>query len=385
MAIRRVYLDHNATSPVRPEAFDAVRAAAGQAGNPSSVHAEGRRGRATVETARARVAALVQARPDQVFFTSGATEAANAVLRPGAGVAGRSLDRLVVCATEHPAVLLGHGFERERVDVVPVGPDGVIDLGRLAATLARAPGAIVAVQAANNETGVLQPLAAIRALARAADGLVVCDAVQAAGRIPCDQTALPADVVLLSSHKLGGLPGSGAVVVRNQGVSLPPPLLRGGGQERGQRAGTENVPAIAAFGVAADEASREVDGALTRTLRDRFEAELAGLAPDAVVFGAGARRLPNTSAFAIPGIAAETLVMALDLAGVSISSGSACASGKVGRSHVLEAMGVEPDLRRGAVRVSFGWNSTAQDVIMLVEALASVLDRIGTRTLSTAA
>ena len=367
----RAYLDHNATSPLRPEARAAALAALEGAANPSSVHAEGRRARALVEAARARVAALAGARPEAVVFTSGATEAAHLALSPDLAADGRAgFDRLLVSATEHAAVLRGHRFPAEAVTALPVLRDGTLDLAGLDAALASGGRAVVAVQAANNETGVLQPIPALAARVRAHGGLFVCDAVQAAGRVPCD--ALGADILLLSAHKLGGLPGAGAVVVTGGRASLGAPVLRGGGQERGFRSGTENVAAIAAFGAAA---ALGVTGGLAG-LRDRFESALLATAPDAEVFGRGAPRLPNTCAFAVPGVTAERLLIALDLDGVAVSSGSACASGVVGRSHVLDAMKVRPDLTSGALRVSFGWSSTEAEADRAADALATAVNRM---------
>ncbi len=378
----RVYLDHNATAPLRPEARSAVLAVLEMAANPSSVHAEGRRARAAVEEARARVATMVGARQDRVVFTSGASEAASLALAPDLVHGGRrGFDRLVVGSTEHAAVLHGHRFPVEAVSVVPVLSSGVIDLAALSRALADGGRAIVAVQAANNETGVLQPLEAVSRIAHSTGAILVTDAVQAAGRIACD--AMPADMVFLSGHKLGGLAGAGALVLLSGDLALGTPMLRGGGQERGLRAGTENVPAIAAFGAAA--ACGHGDGRRIGTLRDRFETALLHLAPDAVLFGHDAQRLPNTSAFAVPGVAAEKLLMALDLAGIAVSSGSACGSGKVGRSHVLEAMGVAPDLRRSAIRVSFGWTSADADVERVIDVLGTSIDRIRRRWLQAAA
>ncbi len=378
----RVYLDHNATAPLRPESRSAALAVLEMAANPSSVHAEGRRARAAVEEARVRVAALVGAPQDRVVFTSGASEAASLALAPDLARGGRrGFDRLVVGSTEHAAVLHGHRFPVEAVSVVPVLSSGVIDLAALSRALAGGGRAVVAIQAANNETGVIQPLEAVSGIAHAAGAILVADAVQAAGRVACD--ALPADMVLLSGHKLGGLAGAGALVLLSGDLALGTPMLRGGGQERGLRAGTENVAAIAAFGAAA--ACGHAGSRRIGMLRDRFEAALLQLAPDAVLFGHDAERLPNTSAFAVPGVAAEKLLMALDLAGIAVSSGSACASGKVGRSHVLEAMGVAPDLRRGAIRVSFGWTSVDADVERVVDVLGTSLDRMRRGRLRTAA
>ena len=384
MASPRVYLDHNATAPLRPQAKTAALEVLAFAANPSSVHAEGRRARACLETARRQVAYLVGSRPERVIFTSGATEAAHLALSPDTSADGRrGFDRLLVGATEHAAVLTGHRFAGEAVEILPVLRTGVVDVAALSRALARGGRCMVAVQAANNETGVLQPMGDIADLVRTQGGVVICDAVQAAGRISCESIA--ADVVLLSAHKLGGLAGAGAVVVLSDRVALGGAVLRGGGQERGHRAGTENVAAIAAFGVVAEVAATLAEVTLMAKMRDRFEAGLELIAPDAALFGRDAPRLPNTSAFAVPGVPAETLLMSLDLAGIAVSSGSACASGKVGRSHVLEAMGLEPDLRRGAVRVSFGWNSTGTDVEDLLAGMATTLDRMKGRRFRVAA
>lgn len=378
----RAYLDYNATAPLRPEARSAALAALEMAANPSSVHTEGRRARALVEDARAHVAALVGAQGDRVIFTSGASEAANLALAPDLIHGGRrGFDRLVLAATEHAAVLHGHRFPAEAVSVVPVLSSGVIDLTALARALAGGGRAVVAVQAANNETGVMQPLDAVAHITHSHGAILVSDVVQAAGRVACD--AMPADMVFLSGHKLGGLAGAGALVLRSDDLALGTPMLRGGGQERGLRAGTENVAAMAAFGAAA--ACGYADSGRIGTMRDRFEAALLRLAPDAVLFGRDAERLSNTSAFAVPGITAERLLMALDLAGIAVSSGSACASGKVGRSHVLEAMGVAPDLRMGAIRVSFGWNSSDSDVERVADVLGTSVDHMRRRRLQAAA
>ena len=384
MASPRIYLDYNATAPLRREAREVALEAMDEAGNASSVHAEGRHARRRIETARRQVAALCGAGPEQVVFTSGGTEAAALALAPVVRPGAASLDRLLIGASEHAAVLRGHRFGPDAVETVPVDSDGRIALDRLDALLRSGGPAVVAVQAANNETGVLQPVREVAALVHAAGGILVCDAVQAAGRIACTAEALGADVVLLSAHKLGGLQGAGAVVTAGEGLR-PEPLWRGGGQERGVRGGTENVPAIAAFGAVADLPASVPDADRLAGLRDRFEAELARLRPDVVVFGRDAPRLPNTSAFAVPGITAERLMIAFDLGGIAVSSGSACSSGKVGRSHVLEAMGVGPDLRSGAIRVSFGWRSIESDVGGALTVLAEALERMTKRMLLSAA
>jgi cysteine desulfurase len=367
----RFYLDYNATAPLKPEARAAMVAALDCVGNPSSIHFEGRAARALIEEARREVAALAGASPRDVVFTASGTEAANLALAPGVSAPGVApLGRLVLCAIEHPCVLGGHRFPS--AEIAQVGPDGRIDLEALARLLEGGPPALVALQAANNETGVLQPVAEAAELTHAHGGLLICDAAQAAGRMPLAEAAPGADALLLSAHKFGGPKGAGAFVGLRPGLHVEP-LLRGGGQERGRRAGTENVAAITGFGAAAKTVRPGLaqEAARLAALRDACEARLRALAPEPTVFGAGAPRLPNTLAFAIPGFAAATLLMRLDLDGVAASSGSACSSGKVGPSHVLAAMGVAPDLAAGAIRVSLGWASSEADV----EGFAAALGR----------
>jgi cysteine desulfurase len=372
----RVYLDYNATAPLRREAREAMIAALGEVGNPSSIHAEGRAARAIVEQARRDVAALVGGSAKDVVFTAGGTEAANLALAPG--FAG--LRRLIVCATEHVCVLGGHRFSADAVEVAPVHADGRIDLERLE-TLLQGPPAVVALQAANNETGVLQPVFEASELIRAHGGVLVCDAAQAAGRLPLGQAARGADVVLLSAHKFGGPKGAGALAALRPGLSFETPLLRGGGQERGRRAGTENVAALAGFGAAARTLAQglEAEAARLAGLRDAIAARVRALAPETTVLGEAAARLPNTLAFAIPGLTAATLLMRLDLEGVAVSSGSACSSGKVGPSHVLAAMAVPGPLAAGAIRVSLGWASSEADVDAFAGALGKALARVRSR------
>jgi cysteine desulfurase len=370
----RAYLDYNATAPLRPEAREAMLAALDLTGNPSSIHAEGRAARALVEQARREVAALAGAVARDVLFTASGTEAANLALAPGLSAPSvPPLRRLILGATEHPCVLSGHRFPPEAVEIAPVGRDGRIDLARLAALL-DGPPALVALQAANNETGVLQPVAEAAELAHARAGLLVCDAAQAAGRLPLAEAARGADALLLSAHKFGGPKGAGAFVALREGLSVVP-LLRGGGQERGRRAGTESVSTIAGFGAAARAVFADLNAEAARLagLRDAIARRLFELAPETVPFGAQAPRLPNTLAFAIPGLAAATLLMRLDLEGIAVSSGSACSSGKVGPSHVLAAMEVEPALASGAIRVSLGWASAAADVEAFAAAMAKAL------------
>jgi len=375
----RTYLDWNATAPLRPETRDAMVAALDAIGNPSSVHAEGRAARRLIDEARRRVAALVGAEPANVVFTSGCTEANATALSPSGPA-----DALLVSAIEHPSVLAGGRFLPDVIRTVPVEPNGVIDLVALERQLAgvgREGGrALVSLMHANNETGVVQPVAATAALVHAAGGLLHVDAVQTAGRIACEIKALGADFLTVSGHKLGGPKGGGALVRRSDAVAWPAPLIKGGGQERGTRAGTENVAAIAGFGAAAATAARELaaEGRRVAALRDRLEARLKVELPQTVIFGVAAERLPNTTLFALPGIKAETAVIGLDLAGVAVSSGAACSSGKVAASHVLAAMGVPAPLARGAVRVSLGYASQEADIerfLVAWRALAETLSK----------
>jgi cysteine desulfurase len=364
----RSYLDWNATAPMREEAKAALTAALSLAGNPSSVHAEGRAARVLVETAREQVAALVGALSGNVLFTSSGTEANVLALTPAIETADekRPRSRLFLSAIEHASVRAGGRFPREAIEELPVRPDGRLDLAALAAAIAKSPRALVSLMLANNETGIIQPVAEAAATVHAAGGLIHVDAVQAVGRIPCDIEALGADLITLSAHKIGGAKGVGALIRAREDIHFPEPLIRGGGQERGLRAGTENVPGIAAFGAAAAEALARCESEIAHTaaLRNRLEAALLASTPDAVVFGRNdsVERLPNTTLFALPGIKAETAIIAFDLEGVAVSSGAACSSGKVQPSHVLAAMGVSGPLQRGAVRVSLGWNTTAVDV-----------------------
>lgn len=362
-----VYLDYNATAPLRPEALAAMTRALEVTGNASSPHAFGRRARRVVEDAREQVAALVGARPQQIVFTAGGTEANNQALR----ACGRS--RVLVSAGEHASVLQATA-EAVRI---PLRRDGLVSLAKLASLLAAETlPAVVSLQLANNETGVVQPVAEAAALAREFGALVHCDAVQAVGKIPVDFALLAVDLMSLSAHKLGGPQGIGALVVADDAALHP--LLRGGGQERGRRAGTENVAAIAGFGAAA-AAARETLGYLAAR-RDAFEAELRALAPSAVIFGAEAQRLPNTTCLALPGLTSERQLMALDLAGVAVSSGSACSSGKVAPSHVLIAMGASADETQAALRISTGWASVATDYARFLEAWRPLTQTVEART-----
>jgi cysteine desulfurase len=376
--LNRAYLDFNATAPVRAEAREAALRAMETTGNPSSVHAEGRAARRIVEEARNEVARLARVSSRCVTFVSGGTEAANAALNPsfGGGPNAAPLERLIVSAGEHVCVLSGHRFPT--AEVAPLRPDGQLDLDWLDAACRRPGRALVALQGANNETGVIQPVAEAAALVHAAGGFLFCDAVQMAGRINCDIGALGADALMLSAHKMGGLKGAGALVMARAGLSPGAPFVRGGGQERGARAGTESVAAIAAFGAAVRVSLAELNAEPARLigLRDRLTLAVRTVAADAAIFGETAPRLTNTVCFAVPGFEAATLMIALDLAGVAVSSGSACSSGKVTPSHVLAAMGVTAELARGAIRLSLGWGSSEADVDDFARAFASVIARM---------
>jgi cysteine desulfurase len=374
----RSYLDWNATAPMRDEAKAAFAAAASLPGNPSSVHAEGRAARAVIDAAREQVAALVGAAPGNVFFTSSGTEANMLALTPAIETADekRSRGRLFVSAIEHVSVRTGGRFLSDGVEELPVGADGRLDLAALERGIAKAPRPLVSVMLANNETGIIQPVAEAAAIVHAAGGLLHVDAVQGAGRIPCDIAPLGADLLTLSAHKIGGAKGVGALVRTREDIHFPNPLIRGGGQERGLRAGTENVAGIAAFGAAAAAAlaRREREVAHMAELRDQLESGLLAIASGAVIFGRSANvaRLPNTTLFSLAGIKAETAVIAFDLEGVAVSSGAACSSGKVQPSHVLAAMGISGPLQRGGVRVSLGWSTTAADIEKFLAAWTKV-------------
>jgi cysteine desulfurase len=365
----RVYLDWNATTPLRPEARAAMVEAWEILGNPSSVHAEGRQARKLVEDARAAVAVAIGALPQNVIFTSGGTEANALALTPGLRHASAPpVERMVVSAIEHASVLTGGRFPAGATSIVSVTRSGLVDLDRLRSTLEDGPPALVSVMLANNETGAVQPVNEVAGIVHAAGGLLHVDAIQAFGKIPCDINVLNADLVTLSAHKIGGPKGVGALVLA-EGVLGFEPLLRGGGQERGHRAGTENVAGIAGFGAAARAAMAALDKDARRleTLRNRLESGL-GQTPGAIVFCTEAPRLPNTTLFTVPGLNAETAVIGFDLACVAVSSGSACSSGKVQPSHVLRAMGFPADIAQGAVRLSLGWSTSEADIDLAIKA-----------------
>ena len=366
---RRVYLDHNATAPLRPEAREAMVAAFDVLGNPSSVHWEGRQARKTLEDARERVAALLGAAPADVVFTSGATEANNWVL-------SQDWQTVFVPLIEHDSVLTPASANGARVVDLPADHSGRTDVAAIAehvlcsdVALDRA---LLTLQLANNETGVVQPLSEATAFCKAHDLTVHTDAVQAAGRIDIDFAELGVDSMSLSSHKIGGPAGVGALVMR-EGCEFSA-LIAGGGQERRRRSGTENIAGIAGFGAAAECAARDVATmARLSTMRDRLEQALSAHTPEAVVIAGDSERLANTTCVSLPGRSAETLLIKLDLAGVAVSSGAACSSGKVGASHVLAAMGTSPDIARGAIRISLGWTTSDDDVDTFLRTWNSVL------------
>jgi cysteine desulfurase len=367
LARDRVYLDWNATTPLRPEARAAMLSAWDLSGNPSSVHAEGRQARRLVEDSRAAVAVAVGGDARNVVFTSGGTEANALALTPDIRKkGGQGVERLIVSGIEHASVLAGGRFDGAEIATLRVTSDGVIDRDHLRALL-DGPPALVSIMHANNETGALQPVVEAAAMVHAAGGLLHVDAVQALGKIPIDLKALQADLLSVSAHKIGGPKGIGALVLAD-GVA-PEALLRGGGQELGRRAGTENVPGIAGFGAAAKAAMAGLTGDMAgvEKLRNQLEEGLRQTR-GVVVFAENGQRLPNTTLFAVPGLRAETAVIGFDLEGIAVSSGSACSSGKVQPSYVLEAMGFGPELAKGAIRLSLGWSSTANDVERCLEA-----------------
>jgi cysteine desulfurase len=370
MTAARAYFDWNATAPLCDAARGTMIAALEATGNASSVHAEGRSARSVIEKARVQVAALVGADVQNVTFTSGGTEANALALTPALETRSERAprDKLFVSAVEHPSVRSGGRFGG--ITELPVDENGRVQVALLAQQLSGARRPLVSVMLANNETGVIQPIAEIAAIVHAANGLLHVDAVQGPGRIACDIETLGADMMTVSAHKIGGPQGAGALIRQSAvfgDIHIAEPLIRGGGQERNSRAGTENVAAIAGFAAAAAAVQRSDAGRLAE-MRDEIEAELRKITPDIVVFGAHAARLPNTSLFALPGAKAETAIIAFDLNGVAVSSGSACSSGKVQPSHVLAAMGVPPELAKGAIRLSIGPTTTDNDVGMLLSA-----------------
>jgi cysteine desulfurase len=387
MSNRRAYLDYNASAPLRPEALACMNEVFSRPGNASSIHFEGRHFRKYIETARRQVAQLVNAEPDGVVFTGSATEAAHLALSPNISAMGtpRPAEVLLIPATEHPCILSGGRFNAEQIEMVPVNSDGLIDVDTLSDILKHHEDHVpyMAIQLANSETGIVQPVAEIAELVRLRGGYTLCDAVQAIGRMPVDIHKLGVDFLIISAHKMGGPQGVGALIKAQSSLSLPA-AIGGGGQEKNQRAGTENTAAIAGFGIAATLVAQEVENfSKTVSLRDSIESSLLpicqenGLADRVEVFGADCERVGNTILFSVKGLKAETALIAFDLDGVSVSSGSACSSGKVGSSHVLQAMGVDPELARGAIRVSLGWQSCEEDVRHFARSFGRIAGRLG--------
>ena len=373
----RAYLDWNATAPLRPEAKAAMAQAWDIPGNPSSVHAEGRSARRLVEDARAIVAAAVGALPQNVVFTSGGTEANSLALARGLRRgAGLPVQRLLVSAIEHVSVLAGGRFPPEAIQTIGVTRAGIVDLDHLRRLLSDGPPALVSVMLANNETGAIQPVAEAADLVRAAGGLLHVDAIQGFGKIPFDLASAGADLLTLSAHKIGGPKGAGALVLA-EGLQGLEPWLRGGGQEQGRRAGTENVAAMAGFGAAvrAAQMAMATDAVRMQSLRNRLETGLRQT-PGAILFAEEVPRLPNTVLVTVPGLKAETAVIGFDLAGIAVSSGSACSSGKVQPSHVLAAMGFGPELAQGAVRFSLGWSTAETEIDSALEAWRKLADAL---------
>ena len=365
----RVYLDWNATTPLRAEARAAMLAAYELIGNPSSVHAEGREARRLVEDARAALAVAVGALPRNVVFTSTGTEANALALSPGLrGPSGGPVQRLLVSAIEHASVLAGGRFPAFSVGQIRVTRSGLVDLDRLRSLLSEGPPALVSIMAANNETGAIQPVAEAARIVHEAGGLLHVDAIQALGKIAFNINAIGADLATFSAHKIGGPKGIGALVVA-EGIGGLEPVLRGGGQELGRRAGTENVAGIAGFGAAVKAALQALpkDAERLTTLRNHLENGIRTIT-GATIFAGDVKRLPNTVLFTSPGLKAETAVIGFDLEGIAVSSGSACSSGKVQPSHVLSAMGFDPAMAQGAVRLSLGWSTEPEDINRALEA-----------------
>jgi cysteine desulfurase len=362
MIRRESYLDWNATAPLRPEAQAAIAAELAQCGNASSVHRWGRAARQRVERAREAVAALIGAPSDGIVFVSGGTEANHLAL------CGSGRKRVLVSAVEHGSVLQAVP-DAERIEV---DGNGVVDPAAIERCLAADPcPAVVSVMLANNETGIVQPIAELARVAHSHGALFHCDAVQAAGKIPLDAAALGVDLVSLSAHKLGGPPGVGALAIL--GDAAVQAMIRGGGQERGRRAGSENLPGIAGFAAAA---AADTDWRRVHRLRDELERAALAAVPEAIVIGGDVARLSNTTALALPGVAAETQVIALDLDGVMVSAGAACSSGKVGPSHVLAAMGMPPEITTSTIRVSLGWTTTEGDIGHFLDAWTALARRL---------
>lgn len=376
---KQIYLDYNASAPMLESVKTKMQAAFDLYGNPSSVHSAGRSMRGAIEEARESLAKLVGARAQDVIWTSGGTEANNLALSPGLFAKGLQEEaRLYVSAIEHPAVLNGMRFDKDKISVIPVTEDGIVDTAWLQTELNKdlseeqqeegaEPGSrpiLVSVMAANNETGIIQPIAQIAEIVHRAGGLLHSDCVQALGKMPITMADMKADLISLSAHKIGGPQGVGALVLKDISIVLRDPLIAGGGQELKRRGGTENVLGIVGFGAAAQEVeqTQRNDQANMQQLRDELETQLLQTSAEVVVFGKNQQRLPNVSCFGVPGFSAETQVIQMDLQAIAISSGSACSSGKVEQSHVLKAMGISDELAVSALRISLGPQTTSQEI-----------------------
>jgi cysteine desulfurase len=365
----RIYLDFNASAPSKPEVIEVVHAAMVAGGNASSVHTRGREAHKAVDDARANVAKLINCRPDEVIFTSCGTESNNFALM------GANVTAIAISAIEHDSTLAAAQASGKPWLSLPVDGDGLVKLDVLDDILDKTqPPFLISVMLANNETGVLQPIIEIAEKVHRRGGLLHCDAIQAAGKVPVDFAALGADMLSLSAHKLAGPQGVGALIVR-KGLEMQPHMV-GGGQEMRRRSGTENVPGIVGFGRAAELAHEDVESR-TRIagLRDALEEKIAAISPDSTFFSGRVARLPNTSNFTMPGVDGATQVMALDLEGIGVSSGAACASGKVANPRVQMAMGAGEDLAGSAIRVSLGPTTRQEDIDRLVAAWQRLWER----------
>lgn len=385
MSKLRIYLDYNATAPVRAVAKRAVISALDHVGNASSIHQEGRKARGIIETAREQLAKLINAQSKEITFTSGGTESNNLVLASDLGALGKKqpLAATLLSATEHPSLIKAQDLSSRPVELIKVDENGLLNLAHLEELLkawqqkSDLP-VLVSVMLVNNETGVIQPMAKIAALVHQYGGFIHADAIQALGKIEIDFENIKVDLLSLSSHKIGGPLGAGALVIR-LGM-LVDSYVKGGGQELGLRAGTENIPSIAGFGAAALECFGELKNKNQyKDMQQSLEVKIAKISPYAVVFGQDVPRVDSTSCFAIAGLTAERALMSLDLAGIAISSGSACSSGKVSQSHVLKAMGIDDDLALCALRLSFGWNTKPEELNAFIEEYTKIYNRMMAR------
>ena len=371
---QRIYLDYNATAPLRPKARDAIMSAHADPLNASSVHAYGRMGRKIIEDTRATLASAINCPAAQITFNSGATEGNNTVISHFAQTC--PTETILVGATEHPAI---HDLPYASIKTIPVDHNGIIDMEALAALLAdETRTCLVSVMMANNETGTVQPIKDIAMLAHSKGALMHCDATQGLGRMNIDMQDLGIDLMSVSSHKIGGPQGVGALAISLCGIA--PVLLHGGGQEKKLRAGTENVAGIAGFGAAIAQACTqqtiEAEQQRLNALRTNMENDMLALMPQAVIHAHSAARLPNTTLISIPGAKAESMLMAFDLDKIAVSNGSACSSGTVKTSHVLRAMGIEDDLAKGTLRISTGWQTTPSDIQSLIQSFSKIIQRI---------